>query len=77
MSYGVNLPEMQSDKLVTEQEEKVYLAEDIQRILRIGRSKTYQFLEEAYMENKFFRVIKVGKLFRVPKDSFDNWLSGV
>ena len=29
-------------------ETKVYLASDIQRALSIGRSKTYQFLEEVY-----------------------------
>lgn len=57
-------------------ESKVYLAEDIQNVLNIGRSKTYQFLEEVYKEQSPFRVIKIGKLFRVPKTSFDAWLIG-
>lgn len=53
---------------------KVYLASDIQRALSLGRSKTYQFLEEVYQKQEPFRVIKVGKLFRVPQRSFDEWL---
>lgn len=61
---------------VSQQESKVYLAEDIQKVLCIGRSKTYQYLEKVYTEKKPFRVIKIGKLFRVPKESFDNWFYG-
>lgn len=56
---------------------KVYDAEDIQKFLGIGRSKTYTFLEEVYQKQEPFRVLKVGKLFRVPKQSFDNWLNGI
>ena len=54
---------------------KVYLATDIQKALSLGRSKTYQFLEEVYKKQEPFRVIKVGKLFRVPRESFDQWLN--
>ena len=51
-------------------ETMVYLASDIQKALGLGRSKTYLFLDEVYrqQENPPFRVIKVGKLFRVPKN---------
>lgn len=56
---------------------KVYLASDIQRALSLGRSKTYLFLEEVYQKQEPFRVIKVGKLFRVPQKSFDDWLDAV
>lgn len=55
---------------------KVYLAEDIQRFLGLGRSKTYEFLQEVYKKQEPFMVIKIGKLFRIPKWSFDNWLHG-
>ena len=55
---------------------QVYLAEDIMKILGIGRSKAYEFLDETYRLQKPFRVMKVGKLVRVPKQSFDGWLSG-
>ena len=56
---------------------EVYNAEEIQEILGIGRSKTYTFLDEAYRNQKPFRVLKIGKLFRVPKQSFDDWLDGI
>ena len=54
---------------------QVYLASDIQKALSLGRSKTYQFLEEVYQKQEPFRVIRVGKLFRVPQKSFDDWLN--
>ena len=60
-----------------ENEKKVYDAEDIQRLLGIGRSKAYTYLEEVYQKQEPFRVIKIGKLFRVPKQSFDKWLNGI
>lgn len=60
--------------VVTEQ--KVYFAEDIQRFLGLGKSKTYEYLQDVYKRQKPFRVIKIGKLFRIPKQSFDNWIYG-
>lgn len=54
---------------------RVYLASAIQKALSLGRSKTYQFLEEVYQKQEPFRVIRVGKLFRVPQKSFDDWLN--
>lgn len=57
-------------------EKRVYDAEDIQMLLGIGRSKTYTFLDEVYMKQKPFRVLKIGKLYRIPQDSFNDWLNG-
>ncbi len=58
-------------------EKQVYLASDIQRILGLGKSNSYIFLEKVYnQKNPPFRVIKIGKLFRVPKKGFDDWLNG-
>ena len=57
-------------------EKKVYMASDIQIALGLGKSKTYEFLDKVYKDKGPFRVIKVGKLVRVPKDSFDNWING-
>lgn len=54
----------------------VYDVEDIQRLLGIGRSKAYTYLDEVYQVQEPFRVIKIGKLFRVPRQSFDSWLNG-
>lgn len=56
--------------------QQVYLAADIQKMLGIGKSKSYTFLEEIYhQKNPPFRVLKIGKLYRVPKQSFDTWLN--
>ena len=58
-------------------DQQVYLAADIQRMLGIGKSKSYMFLEEVYKQkNPRVRVLKIGKLFRVPKRGFDDWLNG-
>ena len=54
----------------------VYKPEDIQNMLDIGRSKTYQFLEEVYLNQAPFKIIKVGTLYRIPMESFDRWING-
>ncbi|MBO5138088.1 MAG: helix-turn-helix domain-containing protein [Bacilli bacterium] len=54
---------------------QVYDVADIQNILGLGRSKTYGFLEEVYKNKTPFNVIKIGKLYKVPKISFDNWIN--
>lgn len=57
-------------------ETQVYMASDIQKALGLGKTKTYEFLNEVYKQKKPpFRVIKVGTSVRVPKQSFDNWLN--
>lgn len=67
----------ETKKAIEKDDCEVYLAEDIQRILGIGRSKSYYFLDEvARAENPPFRVLRVGKLLRVPKQGFDAWLYG-
>lgn len=57
-------------------DKQVYEAEEIAYMLGMGRSKTYQFLEEVYKKQSPFRVIRIGKLVRVSKQSFDAWLEG-
>ena len=57
-------------------EQQVYCADYIQAVLKLGKSKTYQYLAQVYEKQKPFRVIKIGKLFRVPKQSFDDWFYG-
>ncbi len=58
-------------------EQQVYIAEDIQKLLHLGRSKSYEYLEEVYRNKGPFRVIKIGKLYRIPKQSFDAWLNAI
>lgn len=60
-----------------ENEKKVYSVEDIQTLLGIGRSKAYAWLDEVYEKQEPFRVIKIGRLFRVPRQSFDSWLNRI
>ena len=58
-------------------ESQVYFASDIQKALGLGKTKTYEFLNEVYQQDKpLFKVIKIGTSLRVPKQSFDKWLNG-
>ena len=52
---------------------EVYFAADIQEKLGIGKTKTYEFLKDVYMQKSPFTVFKIGELCRVPKASFDRW----
>lgn len=73
--------EEEKDKVIEEVEEseesQVYFARDIQRALGLGKSKTYEYLEEVCKSQSPFRVIKIGRLFRIPKKSFDEWINAV
>lgn len=42
----------------------------------MSRGKTYAFLSEVAEKQEPFRVVRIGRLVRVPKDSFDSWLAG-
>ncbi len=53
----------------------VYSSSDIKRLLGLGRNALYKFLEETYQSQSPFKVIKIGKIYKVPKESFDNWLN--
>ena len=55
---------------------KDYDVNDIKVILGVGRNSAYSFLEETYKNQEPFKVYKVGRLYRVPKTSFDAWLKG-
>ena len=45
---------------------QVYSISEIQKLLGLGRTKTYNFLDEVYKKQEPFRVIKIGKLYRIP-----------
>lgn len=55
-------------------EKVVYTVLEIQELLGCCRSKAYELVENAYLNKDAFRVIKVGKSYMVPKESFHNWL---
>lgn len=55
---------------------EVYEAADIQKMLKISKTSVYKFLADTYEKKGPFRVIKIGTLYRVPKNEFDEWLYG-
>ena len=57
-------------------ERRVYSAEEIQVILGMKRSAIYNYLTKVYKDGGPFLVHKIGTMYRVPKESFDTWLSG-
>ncbi len=58
------------------EEKMVYSTLEVQKKLGIGRNKIYSYLEEIYKTQKPFRVIKIGKNYRIPKKDFDAWING-
>ena len=52
-----------------QQEPGTYTISDVMQILRIGRVKAYQMANA-----EVFPVMKFGKLIRIPKAAFDEWL---
>lgn len=55
---------------------KVYSPKEIQKMLGLGKESVYVFLEEVYRNKKPFIVIKIGKLYKIPKEPFNRWLNG-
>ena len=54
--------------------ERVYFPKDIQQFLGLKKSKLYDYLDEVHASKEPFKVIKIGRLYRIPKVEFDNWL---
>ena len=50
---------------------QVYTVQDIMSILSIRKNMAYKFIRD----NPPFKVVKIGELYRINKESFDNWLS--
>lgn len=43
--------------------------------LGLGRNILYSYLEEVYNKQYPFRIIKIGKIYKITKASFDNWIN--
>lgn len=52
-----------------EKEAKVYTVSEITGMLAISKNAAYQFVRD----NPPFRVLKIGDIYRIPKESFDRW----
>ena len=57
-----------------QEDSQVYVPEDLQIKLKMCKSTVYEFLKNVYETGETFKVIKIGKLYRIPKKSFDEWL---
>ena len=57
-----------------QEDSQVYVPEDLQIKLKMCKSTVYEFLKHVYEAGEPFWVIKIGKLYRIPKKSFDEWL---
>lgn len=53
---------------------KVLTAKDIQDILGVCDKTAYGLIRQALTTNNMFKVIKIGRLYKVPSNSFLNWL---
>lgn len=56
---------------------QVYDLKDIMSIMGLGRSSAYTWIKQVYLTQKPFRVIKVGTIYKIPKQSFDTWLNTI
>lgn len=57
-------------------ESQVYTVQEMQEMLNISRESAYRFAGEVYQKQEPFVILKIGKSFRIPKDSFDRWMKG-
>jgi excisionase family DNA binding protein len=63
----VNLP---PPAAATEPIPETYTVQEVMTILRLGRSAAYNLVH-----SKAFPVVRIGHLLRIPKSSFNEWLS--
>lgn len=56
-------------------ESRVYLPSEIQKMLGISKGACYDFLKAVEKTQSPFRVIRINTSIRVPKEGFDLWLS--
>lgn len=61
--------EFSIDNSIPVTEKRCYTVEDLQIILGISRGTVYKLLEQ-----KEFRWIKIGSVYRISKKSFNEWL---
>ena len=57
-------------------ETMVYTVDDIRKLLGVSRSAAYDYVKKVEKEKQPFRVIRVGTTYRIPKESFNSWLTG-
>lgn len=55
-------------------EKRTYSVKDIMSILDVGETCAYSFLRK-HMEAGDFRVVQVGRVYRVERTSFEEWFT--
>lgn len=53
---------------------KVLTVKEIQSILQISQKTAYNLVRQALTTGGMFKVIKIGGVYRIPTESFLNWL---
>ena len=53
---------------------KVFTPKDIAGILGVCDKTAYELIRQALVSDEMFKVIKLGRLYKVPANSFLNWL---
>ena len=56
---------------------KVFTAKDIAGILGVCNKTAYELIRQALVSDEMFKVIKLGRLYKVPAKSFLDWLDQV
>lgn len=58
----------------TTESKKVLTPKDIQSILGVCEKTAYNMVKEALKTGKTFKVIKVGRIYKIPSKPFYDWL---
>ena len=53
---------------------KVLTVNDVQEILQISQKTAYNLVRQALATGDMFKVIKIGNRYKIPTESFLNWL---
>lgn len=55
---------------------KVFTAKDIQETLGVCNKTVYELIRQAQARDDMFKVIKIGRLYKIPYKSFLDWIDG-
>lgn len=58
----------------TPESKKVLTPKDIQSILGVCEKTAYNMVQQALKTGKTFKVIKVGRIYKIPSKPFFDWL---
>lgn len=60
-------------KTIKHENARVYEVSDIREMLNLSYQTSYKFIREVYKNKSPFPVIKLGSIYRIPKEPFDEW----